>query len=272
MSNDLVTGDVAGVGGARISFQVEGPSDAPWIVLSNSLATNLTMWDPQMDALRAQRRVLRYDQRGHGDSEAAAPPYTEDQLVGDVVAVLDHLGLDSVDFMGLSLGGMTGLGLAISHPDRVNRLVCADARADAPDAYKAIWDTNIARLQEGGIDALCEPTLGRWFTEEFSADPENAAFLDGIRDMIKGTSPQGYEGVGRFLQSLDLLPRISQISCPVLYVVGEDDMAAPVAAMQNMADQTPDGRLEVISQAAHLSNLQQPEAYLGAVSAFLGLE
>ncbi|WP_146344959.1 alpha/beta fold hydrolase [Phaeobacter marinintestinus] len=272
MTDTPITGDITGVGGTRISYRIDGPEGAPWLILSNSLATNMSMWDPQMPALSASRRVVRYDQRGHGASAPAAPPYTVDQLAGDVIALMDHLGIESTDFMGLSLGGMTGLGLAIHYGPRINRVVCADARADAPAAYQGIWDTNIAKLHESGISALCETTLGRWFTQDFLDNPENADMLDDIRTMIRGTAPQGYEGVGRFLQSLDLLPGIPSITCPVLYVGGENDMAAPVDVMQNMADQTADGRMVVIPGAAHLSNMEKPDVYLNAVSGFLGLD
>ena len=204
MSEPQIDGRVAGFDGTSISYQIDGPKDAPWLILSNSLATDRSMWVPQMAALSASRRVLRYDTRGHGQSDVAEPPYTSEQLVGDVVALMDHLKIENADFMGLSLGGMTGLGLAVDHGSRVNRLVCADARADAPAVYREIWDTNIDRLHKGGIDALCEPTMERWFTEGFLKQAENADLLNGVRAMIRGTTPQGYEGVGRFLQQLDL--------------------------------------------------------------------
>ncbi len=120
--------------GASLFTRVDGAerSDAPWIVLSNSLAADHTMWDPQIPALTARYRVLRYDTRGHGASDAPEGPYDFDMLVADVIAVMDHHGVERATFMGLSLGGMTGLGLALAHPQRLSRLVCCDARADAP--------------------------------------------------------------------------------------------------------------------------------------------
>ncbi len=268
----VTTGTAPGSDGNALAWRVEGREGAPWLILSNSLATDMSMWQPQIAALAASRRVLRYDTRGHGASAAVAPPYTPSLLAGDVVALMDHLGIERADFMGLSLGGMTGLALAMRHPARIGRLVCADARADAPPAYRAIWDANIARLREAGIEALVEPTLERWFTAEFRADPANAALLDEVRAMIRRTSPEGYEGVGRFLQSLDLLPGLAGIASPVLYVAGENDMAAPVAVMEAMAQATPGARLQVIAGAAHLSNMEKPQAFLAAVSDFLGID
>jgi 3-oxoadipate enol-lactonase len=198
------------------------------------------MWDAQIDAFAATRRVLRYDTRGHGQSGAGKAPYDFDMLTGDILALFDALGIERADFVGVSLGGMTGLALALRAPDRVHRLVCSDARADAPEPYRAIWDANIARLHAEGLGALIEPTLARWFTGDFLRAPENAATLKGVRDMIAATSPTGYEGVGRLLQSLDLLGRLGDLGCPTLYVTGAADMAAPVAVVREMADRTPD--------------------------------
>jgi 3-oxoadipate enol-lactonase len=166
---------------------------------------------------------------------------------------------------------MTGLALAMRAPERVGRLVCCDARADAPDPYKAIWDVNIARLHEVGIDNLVEPTLGRWFTAPFVDAVENTATLDVVREMIRATSPVGYEGAARLLQSLDLLSGLPSLACDTLYITGEADMAAPVAVMQVMADQTPDAKFTVLPNAAHLSNMEQPDAFIDAIGEFLSL-
>ena len=269
---------MAGTDGARqrdpetgISYRIDGPDGAPWLILSNSLAADLHSWDPQIDALCATRRVLRYDTRGHGQSHAKSPPYAFTDLVGDVLSLCDRLQIERSDFMGLSAGGMTGLELAIRAPDRVGKLVCCDARADAPEPYRQIWDGNIAKLEAEGIAALVEPTLQRWFSAPFLEDPANSSLLAGIRATFANTSPEGYTGVARSLQSLDILDRLDQISCPTLYVVGDQDMAAPVAVMQDMADRTKGARLVVIDDAAHLSNIEQPQAFLDAVSGFLNL-
>jgi 3-oxoadipate enol-lactonase len=267
--NNLNTGEVTAPDGVRISYHVEGPEGAPWIVLSNSLATDRRVWDPQISALTACRRVLRYDGRGHGASDPGTAPYTFEQLAGDVIALMDHLDIETADFMGISLGGMTGLKLALSHPGRIGRLVCCDARAVAPEAYKAMWDGNIAVLQQGGIAALVEPTLGRWFTADFVADPANAAQLTTVRAMINATAGVGYEGVARCLQTLDMLKDLPTISCPVLYVTGEFDPAAPVDAMQAMAEATPGAEFTMIEGAAHLSNLEQPARFSAAIKGFL---
>ena len=265
------TGVLPGAGGTAIAYQIEGADGAPWLILSNSLATDRRVWGPQMASLAAARRVLRYDTRGHGQSEAGQAPYDFDQLTGDVLALCDALAIDRADFMGISLGGMTGLALALRAPERVGRLVCCDARASAPEPYKAMWDGNIERLHNVGIAGLVEPTLERWFTAPFLAAQENAATLDGVRAMIAATSAVGYEGTARLLQSLDLLERLEDLSCETLYVTGESDLAAPVAVMQEMADRTPVASLTVLPQAAHLSNIEQPQAFTDAIRGFLAL-
>jgi len=267
----VATGSVSGVDGVKISYQVDGPEDAPWLILSNSLATDRRMWDQQIDVLCATRRVLRYDTRGHGQSGAGQAPYSFDQLTGDVLALCDELKIARADFMGLSLGGMTGLALAMRAPERMGRLVCCDARASAPEQYKTMWDGNIARLHEVGMEGLVEPTIARWFTPLFLAASGNAQTLDVVRSMIRDTAPTGYEGAARLLQTLDLQDGLATLQPDTLFVVGENDMAAPVAVMQDMADSTPGASLVVLAQASHLSNIEQPAAFLTAVKGFLNL-
>ena len=215
--------------------------------------------------------MLRYDTRGHGESGTGSSPYTFDQLTGDIKALCTRLSIDKADFLGLSLGGMTVLEFALRYPQMVGRLVCCDARADAPDPYKAIWDGNIAKLNEGGIAAICEPTLSRWFTSSFLSRSDNQETLDTVRSMIQTTAVTGYEGSARCLQQLDLLDRLPSLACPVLYVVGEHDPAAPLSVMQEMCERTPDAELSVIADAAHLSNMEQPKAFTDSITGFLNL-
>jgi 3-oxoadipate enol-lactonase len=266
-----ITGTVTAADGTSIAYQVEGAEGAPWIVLSNSLATDRRVWDLQMEGLLSRYRVLRYDARGHGQSGPGTAPYRFTDMVGDVLALLDALNIVRADFMGVSLGGMTGLALALQAPDRLGKLVCCDARADAPAPYQAIWDANLARLADIGIAGLAAPTMERWFTESYRLALANAPVLATVREMILATSPTGYEGAAHLLQSLDLLDHLPSITCPVLYITGEHDPAAPVAVMQAMADKTPGASLTVLPDAAHLSNMEQPAAFLQAIRGFLSL-
>lgn len=269
--NTPITGQLHLTPALQITYRIDGPQDADWIILSNSLATDMRLWDHEVALLSKTMRVLRYDTRGHGQSDASPAPYTFDQLNADVIALMDHLSIAKADIMGISLGGMTALAMGLGHPDRINRIICCDARADAPAPYKAIWDTNIERLHAVGLDALCEPTLQRWFTEPYLADAAKKPKLDIVRAMFQTTAPDGYEGVARCLQSLNMQGELPNLPHQVLYITGANDMAAPVAVMQAMCDATPNAQFEVIADAAHLSNLEQPEKFGKIICDFLGL-
>ncbi len=255
-----------------LAYRVEGDADKPWLILSNSLATDHRMWSPQMQALTADFRVLRYDTRGHGSSTATAAPYGFDDLTGDVIGLMDHLGIAKATFMGLSLGGMTALGMALDHPDRIERIICCDARADAPDVYKQMWPANIARARENGMSALAGPTIERWFTEAFRNKSASKPVLEETADMITKTSVEGYAGCASALMTLDYLPRLGAIKVPALFVVGAHDPAAPADVMKAMADATPGSAYVRIEDAAHLSNIEQPEAFTAAIQRWLSAE
>ena len=128
--------DRVNAGGTTLAVRIDGDEGSPWLILSNSLGATHAMWDPQIEALSAKYRVLRYDTRGHGESDTPEGPYGFADLEGDVIGLMDHYGIDKAAFMGLSMGGMTGLGLAINHPDRVSKVICADGRADAPEPFR----------------------------------------------------------------------------------------------------------------------------------------
>ncbi len=255
--------------GTALNIRVDGPDGAPWIILSNSLGANLAMWDGQMDLLTRKYRVLRYDQRGHGASDAPPGAYTFDLLVADVIALMDHEGIDCADFMGLSMGAMTGMGLAISHPERFGRMVLADARSVSTDAYKAMWDGRIATIRSEGIGKVAEASLGLWFTQAFrDANPDAAA---AARRMIAATDPEGYISSCNALRELDYFKHLGSVTLPVLYLCGSEDKGAPPEEMQEMARVTPGARYVEITSAGHVANINQPEAFNSALADFLGL-
>lgn len=247
-----------------------GDPAAPPLVLAHGLATDLHLWDAMLPFLEGKFRVVRYDARGHGKSP---PPSGQDwrmeDLVADAVGVLDRFGLERAAFAGLSMGGMTGLGLALAHPERLTRLAVLNARADAPEAYRAGWDDRIATLRANGLEALVEPTLERWFTPGFRADP---AGMDRMRAMVRRTTAAGFEGCGRALQRLDYRRHLGAITVPVLYLVGSGDQGAPPEVMRDMAQATRNARLAVISQAGHISAVEQPRAVAEALLNFLAEE
>lgn len=256
----------ATVNGATLNYRVEGPDGAPWLTLSNSLAANLSMWDPQAEAFNADYRVLRYDTRGHGGSAPVGGDYSFDMLVGDVVGLWDALDIGKSHFCGLSLGGMTGIGLALGHAGRLDKAVICDCRADAPPFFVDMWVERRAGIQDKGIDAVVEGNLERWFTPEYLANP--TPLLDDVRAMIRTTSNEGFLGCTAALMKLDYLPRLGGIGVPALYVVGANDGPHP-EVMQAMHERTPGSQFAVIDNAAHLANLEQPAAFNKTVAAFL---
>lgn len=263
-----MSGRVALPSGITLNTQVDGANEKPWIILSNSLGASLAMWDGQVDALTQTHRVLRYDTRGHGGSDAPEGPYAFDDLLADVMGLMEVYAIDRADFMGLSMGGMTGLGLALEHPDRFHRVICADGRADAPLAFREMWDTRIAAVESGGLPAIVDGTLATWLTEDWRA--ANPEALAKVREMVLGNDPKGYVACCEALKGLDYLRHLGRVSIPVFFVGGSDDKGASPEVMQAMADATPGGHYVEIPDAAHVANINAPEEFNAAVLGFLG--
>lgn len=258
-------------GGFKLATRVDGSKDpsAPWMVLSNSLGAAMMMWEPQLDLLGKHYRILRYDTRGHGASEAPEGPYSFDDLVGDVLALMDHHHIAKASFMGLSLGGMTGLGLAIHHAGRFDRIVCCDARADNPHPFVQSWDERIATIEASGLKALANGTMERWFVEGWrQTHPDQ---LQRFVDVFLATSVKGYKGCAEALKTLDYLKDLGSVSLPMLYVVGDKDMGAPPAVMRAMAMATPGSAYIEVPNGAHLPNIDNSADFNTAIAGFLGL-
>jgi 3-oxoadipate enol-lactonase len=252
------------VAGATLSARLDGEAGKPWMILSNSLAADLTMWDDQVAHLTRTHRLVRYDTRGHGQSTASQGPYSFDLLVADMVAILDHVGAAKADVIGLSLGGMTALGLGLGHSQRVGRMLVCGARADNPPPFVQGWIDRIAVVQAKGTGALVDGTLARWFTPSCGDAPKERAAA-----MIRATSPAGYIGCAEALMTLDYLRHLGRMQPPVHYLVGAEDMGAPKEAMAAMADATPGASLTVVPGLAHIPNMQDPAAFNAAVSDWL---
>jgi 3-oxoadipate enol-lactonase len=255
------------LGGYALNTRIDGAEGAEWIILSNSLGADLTMWDDQIAFLSTRYRILRYDARGHGGSDTVAGDCSFAELTGDVIALMDHFGIEQAAFMGLSMGGMTGLGLAIDHADRVTRVVCADARADAPPPFRANWDDRIAKVAAGGLEAIADGTLASWLTQGWR--DANADRVAAIRAMVVSNDPQGYIACCQALKGLDYLRHLDQAKVPVFYVGGALDMGAAPEVMQAMADATPGGAYVSVPDAAHVANINAPAAFNAAIAPFL---
>jgi len=254
------------VGGNRLHIAVDGQADEPWLTLLNSLAADMRMWEPQVGPLGKAFRLLRIDARGHGRSSAVKPAASVDDLAADVAAVWDALGIERSHVVGLSLGGMTGFGLALNHAGRMDRLVAADCRADAPPFFVEIWDKRQQMLRDKGIAAVAEGTLPIWFSE--ATRKERPETVEAARKMIVGTSEAGYMGASRALQKLDYKRRFSEIRCPTLFLVGALDGPHP-AEMRSMAALVPGAAFVELADAAHISNLEEPERFTETVLRFL---
>ena len=254
--------------GISIHYMLEGAESAPVITLSHSLATDLTMWDPQMVSLLKSYRVLRYDTRGHGKTEAPQGPYSLELLAEDVLGLLRALGIEKTLFMGISMGGMIGQVLGLKSPDLLKGLVLCDTSSRVPDEAKPIWNERIETVQKKGMESQVEATLERWFTPSYRKDhPE---VVEKITAMIRATNAQGYIGCGHAIRDLNLTEKITAIKVPTLIIVGEDDPGTPVAASQVINEKIKGSELVILKSAAHLSNIEQTEAFNKAVLKFLG--
>jgi len=251
--------------GISINYHVDGPDGAPWLVLSNSLATNLAMWDDQARELGRAFRVLRYDQRGHGATEAPAGRYTFELLIADALALMDALAIRKAHFGGLSMGGATALGLAQKHRDRLDRVIVCDSPCQSTPTSSQQWEERIVVAQKQGMDALVEPTLARWFPSEVMK--ANPSHLDKVRQMIRTTPVNGFIGCAAALADHNYAAAVATVTQPVLFMVGEKDAAAP--PMRKLNEALPGSRYVELPGAGHISNLDQPEAFTRAIKDFL---
>ncbi len=245
----------------EVHHVVEGPEDAPVVVLSNSLGSTQAMWDPQVAALAERFRVVRYDTRGHGLSPVPPGPYSIDDLVDDLVALLDRLDVPRAHVVGLSLGGMTGMRLAAREPHRVDRLVvlCTGARLEPSSA----WTERAATVRGHGTGAVADAVVERWFTPSYlEAHPDERARYEA---MVAATPAEGYAGCCEVIAAMDLRPDLPSITAPTLAIAGADDPATPPERLEEIASAVPDGRLIVVPDAAHLANAQQPATVTRAI-------
>lgn len=252
------------VAGRRFRVAVEGQEDAPPLMLSNSLATNLGMWDPQMPALTAHFRVIRYDHRGHGGSDAPQGPYSFAGLAEDAVGILNALGIEKAHWCGLSMGGMTGMRLLTHHADRIGRAVLANTAAYMGPAD--MWDTRAATARAQGMSVIAGPTLERWFTPEFRESAPQA--VGRVREMIHATPAQGYAACCEAIRDMDQRESIRAIDAPVLVVIGTRDPSTTPEAGELIRSAIP-GAQAVTLDAAHLSNIEREAEFTKAVVDFL---
>ena len=248
------------------TLTIEGASELGTIVLANSLAASHAMWRQQVAAWRAAHRIVRFDYAGHGGTSDSGAPASIAGIASALLAALDAAGIQRFAFVGLSLGGLVALRLAAAEPERVERLVIANSRWTQTDATRAPWAERIAAVREHGMRAIADATLERWFTAEFRARAPQA--VADVRAMILRTSADGYAAAARAVRDSDARPWLAQIRCPALVVSGDRDAAAPPEHLQELAQALSARHLQLVP-CAHLSNIEQADAFTAEVGTFL---
>jgi len=250
-----------------IHYEIEGPADAPVITFSHSLAATLQLWDLQLPALRDSYRLLRLDTRGHGSSSAPAGDYSMQELSRDVIGLLDHLGIQRTNFVGISMGGMIGQVLAIEHPQRLELLILCDTSSRVPPEKAPAWDERIRTAESHGMSALAEQTLERWLSAEFQRT--HPQITEHIRNMIVNTPVPGFVGCCRAISNFDVSQSVAKITTPTLVIVGEEDSSTPIVAAEAIKEQIKSAELLVLPKALHLTNVETAELFNQAIRRFL---
>jgi 3-oxoadipate enol-lactonase len=250
--------------GCIIHVEVEGPPNAPVLMLSNSLGTNLHMWDDQVASWTRHFRLVRYDRRGHGQSSVPKGPYTMERLGRDVLAVMDALDVAKINWCGLSMGGMVGQWLGAQAPGRVDKLVLSNTSSFFPD--KSIWEGRLKTVRDKGLAAIVDANMERWFTEDFRERSPQA--IAKMREMFLATKADGYIGCGEAIRDMDHRPLLPKISAPTLVIAGKHDPATTVEANEFICEHIPNADIAVLD-TAHIANVERPKLYAETVLDFL---
>jgi 3-oxoadipate enol-lactonase len=251
-------------GRQRIHYRCDGADTAPPLVLSNSLGTDLGLWQAQVPALAERFRVVRYDTRGHGGSSIADGPLRIDDLASDVLRLIDALGIERAHFCGLSLGGMIGMWLGTHAPERIDRLVLANTSARI--APPELWEARIAAVRAGGMARIVDAVLERWFTTGFRA--REAETVARIRRMLETTPAEGYIACCAAIRDMDQRESVAAIRAPTLVIAGSADVATPPENARVLVERIAGARYHELP-TAHLSNIEEAAAFTAAVVAFL---
>ncbi|KKC33915.1 3-oxoadipate enol-lactonase [Devosia psychrophila] len=253
------------INGILLHYRLAGPPAAPAIVLVNSLGTDARIWDQVVALMSGYYRILSYDKRGHGLSDAPPGDYALEHHVDDLAGLLQHLDINHVAVVGVSVGGLIAQAFALRHPDRLSALVLCDTAAKVGD--ETMWNSRIAAVRENGIGSLAETIMARWFTESFRRDRREE--LAGWQNMVLRMPLDGYAGTCAALRDADLRGSIAAITTPTLVVVGDQDLSTPVELVRDMANRIADSRFEIIGDCGHIPSIEQPHALVSLITAFL---
>lgn len=253
------------VNGIVLHYADRGRRDAPAIVFASSLGTDFRIWDKVADDLSADYRIILYDKRGHGLSDATPQPYKLDDHVGDLAGLLRHLGISNAVVVGLSVGGLIAQSLAAKHPELVRALILCDT------AHKIgndeMWNSRINAVNSDGIAPLVDLIMPRWFTPAYRT-PDNPDY-SGYVNMLTRTTVDGYAGTCAALRDADLTESTRALSLPVLCIVGDQDGSTPPDLVRELAALIKGSRFEIIEGAGHIPCVEQPEATIALIRAFL---
>jgi 3-oxoadipate enol-lactonase len=245
-------------------YELAGPHEAPVLVLSHALGTNLTLWDQQVEALRGSFRIIRFDTRGHGKSAAPRGPYTLSLLASDIVTLLDELGVSRVHFCGVSMGGLIGQYLAIHHPERIARLILSNTAAKIGNAEK--WDRRIQLVAKAGMPAVFEEVVDGWFSASFR--DLHPPIVDLLARALKATSPEGYIGCCQAVRDANLSQHLERIKAPTLVIAGTEDQATPMASAQFLQQNIRGSQL-IPLRCAHLACAEAAAEFTDQLNRFL---
>jgi 3-oxoadipate enol-lactonase len=256
------------VNGIKIDYRIDGKEGAPYITFVTGIANDVTMWDGQVAVLGKDYRTLRYDLRGHGDTQATEGDYSVELLVRDLGGLLNELNIQKTHLVGLGLGGALVQAYAIENSHRVNALVPCCCRAKMVPEFAALWHKLREVVAKEGIDPIVEPTAQRWFSDDFKA--ANPQVLQNVKNMIRGTTVLGYLGASAAFLALNIEDKLPQIKAPTLYISGaEDKLGGPPALMAELAKKVPGAQHRSVPKAGHIANLQNPAGFNSLLADFL---
>jgi len=251
------------LGDVQLHYREDGAEDGPPVVFANSLGTDLRLWDPVLPYLPPNLRYIRYDKRGHGLSSCPPAPYSMGALVSDVERLLDRLSVKNCLFVGLSIGGMIAQGLAVKRLDLVRAAVLSNTGAKI--GTKDMWSDRIAAVQSGGIEALADPVMERWFSKAFRATPE----LQLWRTMLVRQPAEGYAGCSAAISGTDFYSTTASLRLPLLGIAGTEDGSTPPDLVRETIDLVPGSKFELIRGAGHLPCVEKPEEYAALLTKFM---
>ncbi len=257
----------ANINGIDMTFEVSGPATAPAVVLHHPLATSLSFWDEATAALNPTYRVIRFDARGHGKTEAPIGRYDFKTLAQDVVSLMDHVGVKRAQFVGLSMGGMVAQALGLMHPARFSSLTIVSSNSKTAEAMRHLWVDRVGVTREKGMASQIEPALQRWLAASTKA--HHPEIVHACEKFITSTPLEGYAGWCGCIEQLDFTEKLSGITVPTKVIVGAEDPATPVAASEVIQRHIPGAELAIIPGVSHMLAIENPKAFHDQLLPFL---